>query len=314
MGTPEFAVPSLLALAAHGLKPVLTVSQPDKPLGRKRIIMPTPVHTASRELDIPCIQPTKVRNRAFLDAIAEAKPDFIVTAAYGRILTNEVLALPTMVPVNVHGSLLPAYRGASPVQAALLNGDQVTGVSIPLMTEAMDAGPVYRQALFPIPDGMRSDELMASLAKLGASILPQTLLDIASGLKPVAQDEAKASYVHLLSKEDGLVHWSNEASRIEGQIRGLYPWPSASATFEGRKVKLLQGKALPKLPDFLPDLPMPNVKAGTLLSTADKKLWIRCGEGVLCLTELQFSGSRAMATRECAHNFRVGQVFEDGTL
>ncbi len=315
MGTPAFAVPSLFALAKAGMKPVLTVSQPDKPLGRKRIVVPTPVHQASIDLGIPSIQPTKVRNQAFLDAITEARPDFIVTAAYGRILTNEVLAVPRLAAVNVHGSLLPKYRGASPVQAALLHGDKITGVSIPLMTEKMDQGPVYRQAEFLIPDGMRADGLMLALADLGAAILPETLLAIASGLRPVPQDESLASYVSLLAKEDGLISWTESALRIEGQIRGLYPWPKAQAVLEGRKLMLLQGKAFPQLPVPLGlAVLLDQVKPGTLLSTADKKLWIQTGDGILCVSELQFAGSKALPTSECAHNFRPGQVLEDGQV
>ncbi|NCC82506.1 MAG: methionyl-tRNA formyltransferase [Clostridia bacterium] len=315
MGTPEFAVPSLYALAEAGMKPVLCVSQPDKPQGRKREILPTPVHEAADRLGILCIQPIKVKNRAFLKAIADARPDFIVTAAYGRILTSAVLALPRIAPVNVHGSLLPKYRGASPVQAALINGDKETGVSILRMTEAMDAGGVYTQSEFTIPEGMRADELMTGLACLGAEILPQTLLKIAEGdLEAVPQDESQASYVSLLSRESGWVDWQMSAQRIVGLIRGCYPWPAAFASFAGKRVKLLQAFAFREDAVELPEDILNDSAPGTILSTMGKKLWIRCGTGILCLTELQSAGSRAMSSADCAHNFRPGQRFMAGEL
>lgn len=313
MGTPDFAVPSLKALAEAGMKPVLCVSQPDKPQGRKRQLIPTPVKAAALELGIPVIQPYKVRNRAFREAIAACEPDFIVTAAYGRILTPEVLAIPKFVPVNVHGSLLPKYRGASPVQTALVNGDKITGVSIPLMTEAMDAGPVYRRAEYEIPDGMRADALMLALAELGASILPDTLRAIAKeGLTPEPQDETLASHVSLLTKETGAVSWDMSAPVIEGLIRGLYPWPSAYASLGEKRVKLLSGKAFAADDARLPQDMDLSAGPGTVLSTAEKRLWIRCGEGVLRLDEMQTEGSRAMNTADCAHNFRPGERFGPG--
>ncbi len=308
MGTPEFAVPSLQALADAGLAPVLCVSQPDRPQGRKRQIVPTPVHRKADELGIPCIQPEKVRNLAFSTAIADAKPDFIVTAAYGRILTPEVLAIPRLCAVNVHGSLLPKYRGASPVQAALINQDTETGVTILQMTEAMDQGPIYRQASFTIPPDFRADDLMLALAELGSSILVDTLLDIASGtLKPQPQNEAEASYVSLLDKTSGYVDWQQTAGQLEGLIRGAYPWPQAQACFDGKQAKLLAGSA-----STAPEDALTEMSPGTVISTQYKKIWCQTGEGVLCITELQFAGSRAMSSVDCAHNFRPGQTFANG--
>lgn len=311
MGTPDFAVPSLEALARAGMKPVLCVSQPDRPQGRKRKILPTPVKAAAEKLGIELIQPLKVRNQAFLDAVRAAEPDFIVTAAYGRILTDQVLAVPKIAPVNVHGSLLPKYRGASPVQAALINQDKVTGVSIPLMTDKMDAGPVFASAEYVIPEQMRADELMKELSYLGAEILPDTLRGIADGkLRGIPQDEKAASYVSLLDKKSGAVFWDKmTAPQIEGLIRGLYPWPAAYAYFNGKRMKLLQGKAFAENAEALPEHLDMQAAAGTLLSCAHKRLWIKAASGVLRLDELQPEGSRAMSAADCAHNYTPGQKF-----
>lgn len=292
------------------MKPLLCVSQPDRPQGRKRRILPTPVKAAALELDIPIIQPLKVRNRAFREAIAAVQPDFIVTAAYGRILTNEVLAIPRIAAVNVHGSLLPKYRGASPVQAALMNQDKITGVSIPRMTEKMDAGPVYRQAEYVIPDGMRADELMSELAVLGAQILPETLQAIAGGLVGQPQDEAEASQVSLLDKESGAVIWDKQsAGAIEGLIRACYPWPAAYAYLDGKRVKLLAGRAYAADDPALPAGLAADLPPGSIAGTAEKKIWLTTASGILRLDELQPEGSRAMSAADCSHNYRTGQRF-----
>lgn len=315
MGTPDFAVPSLKALAEAGMKPVLCVSQPDKPQGRKRKILPTPVKSEAMALGIPVLQAKKVRNKAFLEAIREAEPDFIVTAAYGRILTDEVLACPKIAPVNVHASLLPKYRGAAPVQAALINQDKVTGVSIPRMVSEMDAGPVYRRAEYVIPDGMRADRLMHELSLLGASVLPQTLIDIAeNNLLPVPQNEAEASHVPLLDKHSGTLDFAASAFAAEGLIRGCYPWPSAVCELEGKRFKFLAGKAFaedaPELPgDLERDLP-----PGSVASTSGRRIWLVFGEGFLRLDELQPAGSRAMKSEDCAHNYRIGMRFDSAAL
>ncbi len=312
MGTPDFAVPSLKALCEAGMAPVLCVSQPDRPQGRKHKILPTPVRAAAEAAGIEVIQPEKVRNQAFLNAIKAAEPDFIVTAAYGRILTDQVLSVPRIAPVNVHASLLPKYRGASPIQAALVNQDKITGVSVPRMTSEMDAGPVYRRADYQIPEGMRADELSRELADLGGEILPGVLRDIAEGkLTPQPQNEAEASYVPLLDKHSGAVFWEKQsAGAIEGLIRGLYPWPAAYAyTHKGKRVKLLQGKAFAEDDPALPEDLLRGKEAGTLLSAADKSLWFQTADGILRVDALQVAGSRAMSTADCAHNYRPGLRF-----
>lgn len=314
LGTPDFAVPSIKALAQAGMKPVLIVSQPDRPQGRKRKIIPTPTHQAGLDLDIPVFQPTKVRNKAFYETLASYEPDFLITAAYGRILTPEVLALAKIEALNIHASLLPKYRGASPVQASLIAGDKVTGVSIMRMTEGMDEGPVFAQFPYEIPDGMRADRLMDELSLLGASQIAPTLDCIVGGLKPQDQDASKASYVSLLDKNSGVIDWKEEALSLEHLVRGTYPWPGASASLDKKRFKVLQAKAYDSLENSSDEESalIERKEPGLLVSTRDKKLWIQTGRGLLALSEIQLEGSRAMETQDCAHNYKPGLIFQNG--
>lgn len=312
LGTPEFAVPSIEALCKHGLKPVLLVSQEDKPQGRKRQILPTPVHAAAKHLDIPCFQPTRVKDQSFYQTIADAKPDFLITAAYGRILPKRVLELPSIDALNIHASLLPKYRGASPVHHALINGDEVSGISIMRMVEEMDKGPVFRQAQYKIPKGMRADELMKNLSYLAAEILPQTLIDIAEkNLVAIPQDESQASYVGLLDKNTGAIDWAKDAQTIENLVRGTYPWPGAFATYQEKRAKILKAQAYLK-EELTFELDLEAFIPGQVVSTHDKRIWVKCGLGVLAIDEIQISGSRVMSTIDCAHNYSHTCFFENG--
>lgn len=310
MGTPEFAVPSIISLHEAGYTPVLCVSQPDKPQGRKRVITPTPVHQIANQLGIDCYQPTKVRNQEFYQTIESYKPDFIITAAYGRILPETVLQIPKFDSINIHASLLPSYRGASPVQAALFAGDKTTGISIIRMTKEMDKGPIYSQKPYDIPEGMRADDLMQALSELASQMIVETVLSIANGaVTPVEQDESQASYVQMLDKRSGFINWNQDAAIIEGQVRACYPWPSAQASLQGKKVKIHQAKAFPLEAIALGDNDYP---LGSVVSLQDKNIWVLCKDSLLCIEEIQFSGSRAMSAKECSHNLTLGLQFEDG--
>ncbi len=314
LGTPEFAVPSIKALCEHAMRPVLIVSQPDRPQGRKKTIIPTPVHQFALEQNIPCYQPTKVRNQEFYNTLAKYEPDFLITAAYGRILTPEVLDLAGVEALNIHASLLPKYRGASPVQHALINGDQETGVSIMRMVEDMDRGPIFHQKSYTIPDGMKSDALMQALSYVAADILPDTLDYIYAGeLEALPQVEEHATYVSLLDKNSGAINWNASAQELENLVRGTYPWPAAFASYQDKRIKILTAQAYSET--IYSYLGLQDRKLiGQLISIQDKRLWIQTKNGVLAIDEIQLAGSRSMSTIECAHNFRIGEIWDNGKV
>lgn len=307
-GTPDFAAEVLQGLIRTGHKPVLCVSQPDKPQGRKQIIKPTPVHEVANEYGIDLIQPRKIKTDEFYEKIKSYEPDFIVTAAYGRILPDRILSLAKYEAVNVHGSLLPKYRGASPVQASLLAGDKLTGISVLRMTAELDAGPVFSTAEFEIPDLMRSDELMLELAKIGADLLPGTLDGIYNGdIKPIPQDDSQATFCGLIDKEMGQIDWNQPAHQMEAQVRGLYPWPGAYTYEKGNRIKIHLAKAYSI--DDCTDLPnnYDELNNGTVVSLANKSIWVKTASGVLQLLEVQKANSKAMQTSSNYHNYNVAE-------
>lgn len=309
MGTPDFAVPSLQALARAGMKPVLCVSQPDRPQGRKQMIFPTPVHAAAEALDIPVFQPTKVRDEVFYRTLASYEPDLIVTAAYGRILPSRVLELPRLGCINVHASLLPRYRGASPVQWAIINGDEETGVSIIRMTEGMDEGAILRVAKHSLAHRPTADQLMKELATLGADILPETVRLLAEGkLVEQAQNHAEAVYVSLLTKETGKISWKKTAREIEQLIRGCTPWPGAYTSYLGKRCKIYKAHLLD---DFQEETQQEH--PGSRLKSPKNALWIACGQGGLSIDEYQVEGGKRQQAHEAAHNLPQDLSFGEET-
>jgi methionyl-tRNA formyltransferase len=240
MGSPEFAVPSLQALAeAHQVVGVVT--QPDRPAGRGRALTPPPVKEVARSLGIPVIQPERLRTAEGTQRVAEWLPEVIVVAAYGQILRSEVLALPRYGCINVHASLLPRWRGASPVQAALRAGDSVTGITIMKMDTGMDTGGIVAQAPLPIQADDTGASLTARLAPLGASLLLETLPGYSRGdLLPAAQDETRATKAPLLMKEDGRLDFRLGAAELERQIRAYDPWPGTFLEWDGGRLAVLR--------------------------------------------------------------------------
>ncbi len=309
MGTPEFAVPILEHLQTDDFETVLVISQPDRPRGRKRELIPTPVAAKAKELGLPLWQAEKVRDQAFLDRLKEARPDFIVTAAYGRILTSAVLAVPRFGAVNVHASLLPQYRGASPVQRSIINGDSRTGVSIMLMDEEMDHGDILARAEIEIPEYITTDLLMHRLGELGAKTLPETLIRFARGeINPEAQNHEAATYVKPLRREDGQIDWTRSSFQIHNLVRGTYPWPGAYTTLNGKRFKIHRSRV-----DDYPTEEVQRygreVRPGTVIYSHKDSLLVACGEGVLALLEVQLEGSRRMPVEEISHNIEAGTVF-----
>ena len=229
MGTPDFAVPSLLSLFEDGYPLLAVVCQPDKPTGRHQVLTASPVKQAALERGIPVLQPTKIRTGEFAAQLRALAPDMIVTAAYGRILPADILQIPPLGCLNVHGSLLPEYRGAAPVQWSIIDGRTESGITIMLMDEGMDTGDILIQSRIPIPPDMDAGQLMDALAMLGADLLPkaiQGLLD--HTLEPVPQDESQATYAAMVNRETGHIDWTRPAADIHNQVRGTYPWPGVT--------------------------------------------------------------------------------------
>ncbi len=288
MGTPEFAVPALKALVSSGHELCGAVTQPDKPKNRGMKLQPTPVKEYAMSVDIPVFQPAKLRDGEVLRLLRELAPDLIVVAAYGKILPPDILTLPPLGCVNIHSSLLPKYRGAAPIQWAILNGETETGVTIMYMAEGLDTGDMIASVTTPIDPDETAQELHDRLAELGARLLLEVLPQLEAGTAPrTPQDESRSCYAPMLSKELSAIDWKRSARQIHDQARGLYPWPAAVAELDGVRCKLLK--------TTVPD--QRTGKTPGAIVQADKRgLKIACGDGqVLEIVELQPDGKKPMA-------------------
>jgi len=285
MGTPEFAAPVLEALVdAHQVVGVVT--QPDRPAGRGRRLVPSPVKQLVVERGLPTFQPNSLRPPEAVAHLATWEPDVIVVAAFGQILRQDVLDLPPHGCLNVHASLLPRWRGAAPLAAAILAGDEVTGVTIMQMDAGLDAGPTLSQEKVPIrPDDTRAT-LGERLARLGAELLVDMLPAYLSGnLVPRNQPDEGATYARQLRKEDGLLDWSLPAIELDRRIRAFTPWPGAFTTWHGRTLKVLQATPLPATRQDVPP--------GTVVALGDGAAAVT-GSGALSLEEVQLAGKRSI--------------------
>lgn len=318
MGTPDFAVPCLDALVKNGYEVVGVVTQPDRPVGRKQSeVKAPPVKEAARRLGIKNIlQPVKVRTAEFADSIRELEPDLIVTAAYGRILTRAVLDVPRLGCINVHGSLLPRYRGAAPIQWALINGDKKTGITTMFMDEGLDTGDILLTKEIPIPSDMNCQELFIRLQALGAEALIETLKSLEMGtLKRTPQDHSKAVHVPVMTKEMGLIDWTRSAVDIHNLVRGTNPWPGAYTFYKGTRLKVWKTSVLEECAENaegtseagLADL-AGTQPPGKIIKIFKQSLIAATGDGCLRITELQFDNCRRMGVCECGHNMDEGEV------
>jgi methionyl-tRNA formyltransferase len=290
MGTPDFAAPSLKLLHAQaGWQVVGVATQPDRPAGRGNQLAASPVKQYAVAHGLPVLQPATLRKDPDAFAmLADLQPDLIVVAAYGLILPRQVLELPTFGCINVHASLLPAYRGASPIAAALLDGQPEAGVSIMLMDVGMDTGPVLRQATTAITVGATTATLTAQLAEQGAALLMETLpLWLRGEAAPVPQDElpGAVSVCRQITKDDGRIDWQQPAARIERMTRAYTPWPTAFTTWRGEIFKILRAAVLPG-----------QAEVGRVVSTAQGPA-VGTGVGLLLLLAVQPAGKRAMDVR-----------------
>jgi methionyl-tRNA formyltransferase len=286
MGTPQFAVPTLEALIdAHRVVGVVT--QPDRPAGRGRELRQSPVKRTALEYDVPLFQPRSLRNAEALDQLADWRPDVIVVAAFGQILSQQVLDLSPYGCLNVHASLLPRWRGAAPVAAAILHGDEVTGVTVMKMDAGLDTGPILAQREEPI----RADDTRATLTErlsyVGAELLAETLPAYVAGeLEPRPQAGDKATFADQLNKQDGQLDWSRTAVELDRKIRAFTPWPGTFTFWEGKRLKVLEASPLPEWAGDAAPGTVLEVDAGAAVVTS---------QGALRLEEVQLAGKRAMA-------------------
>jgi methionyl-tRNA formyltransferase len=289
-GTPEFAVPTLdgLLTSRHGV--VGVVSQPDRPRGRGQKTSDAPVKTRALDAGLPLLQPASLKDPQVLAELAGLHADIGVVAAYGKILTDAVLATPRLGMINVHASLLPRHRGAAPVHRAIIAGDHETGVTIMRIVKALDAGPMLATARRSIDRDETSASVERDLAHLGARLLVDTLDRLAAApVDEVPQDESRATYAPRLTKEDGLVDWTRSALDIHNLIRGLHPWPHAFTFHAGRRLILHRSVVTSGVVE---------ADAGTIVAAHGDTLRVAAGDGAIELTQLQAEGKRVMTTRE----------------
>lgn len=298
MGTPDFAVPSLQALIDAGHDVCAVYTQPDKPQGRKQILTAPPVKTLALEHDIPVFQPNTLKNEDEQARLRELAPEVIIVVAYGKLLPKAVLDIPPHGCINVHGSLLPRWRGAAPIQWAVIAGDEMAGVTTMQMAEGLDTGDMLLTYETKVGEKETAGELFDRLAQSGAELLTQTLVKL-DEITPRPQDDAQSCYAHMLDKQMAVIDWSKSAHEIDCLIRGLNPWPIALTTLSSERLKV-----------FAAEKAAGNGEPGTVLEADPKKgLIVACGEGALKLTEIQLVGGKRMK----ANDFLRGHAIEVGT-
>lgn len=307
MGTPDFSTPCLEALVKAGHDVVGVVSQPDKPQGRGRKLVPTQVKQAAMRLGLPVFQPEKLRDGEFERILLGVDPELIVVVAYGRILPKFVLDYPKYGCINVHASLLPKYRGAGPIQRAIIDGEKVTGVTTMYMSEGLDEGDILLSRETEIAPDETAGELFERLSELGAELLIETIGEIESGRAVrTKQDDALSSYAPMLKKEDGDIDWNKTAAEIVNLVRGTNPWPMAYTRYEGETMKVISARA---------DGGWIGGEPGKILEIVSnpdksKSLAVGCADGRVLIDALQFKGGKRMAVRDYlnGHEIKTGVI------
>lgn len=300
MGTPKFAVPSLKSLINSNYDVVCVVCQPDKPKGRGKKLTSPPTKVVANEHSIPVVQPEKIRTPEFFEALKSFNPDLISVTAYGKIIPPNILELPKHGCINVHASLLPKYRGAAPINWAIINGEKTTGVTTMLMDEGMDTGDMLLKRKIYINDNETSEDISSKLSTIGAELLIETLSILENeDLKPIKQNDAEATYAPMLKKEHGRIDWTKSALEINNLIRGTQPWPGAFTSLNNKLLKIFKASA--------------NETKGTpgeVMASNSDKLKVGTGEGSLDIIELQIEGGKRINTND----FLRGNKVEAGTI
>ncbi len=293
MGTPDFAVSSLQALLQNNYEVVAVITQPDKPGGRGKKLRPSPVKVAAQAAGLAVYQPEKVREPAFIEVLRGLDPDIIVVAAFGQILPAEILYLPQYGCINVHASLLPAYRGAAPIHRAIINGERQTGVTIMQMDKGLDTGAMLLQVQVPIGSDDTVGVVHDRLATLGGHLLLEALQLIKNGrMQPVPQDDSRSCYAAMLTREDEIIRWGLDAATIKNQVRGLNPFPGARTFLGDKLLKIWQVSVVR-------DYPAGTAEPGRVVEArSDRGILVQTGGGLLSIEELQLQGKKRMNAAE----------------
>lgn len=287
MGTPDFAVGTLQAILDAGHEVTGVVTQPDKSKGRSKALIPTPVKALALEYGLEVYQPTRIRNEEAIEKVREMKPDVIVVVAFGQIIPKEILEMAPYGCLNVHASLLPAYRGAAPIQWAVLNGDKETGVTIMRMDEGLDTGDMIAKVIVPLEEKETSETLFDKLAEEGAKLLVETLPKVASGeaVYEKQPEESTTPYACMIKKQMGEVDWKRPAVELERLVRGMNSWPSAYTSVDGKTLKIWDSSV---------EEPDRTGNPGEILKADKTGIYVQTGQGVLVLKEVQLEGKKRM--------------------
>jgi len=305
MGTPDFAATALEKLADSGENVVMAVTQPDRAKGRGKGIAVSPVKKCALERGIEVFQPEKVKEASAVQYIRDRAPELIIVAAFGQILSKEILDIPKYGCINIHASLLPKYRGASPIQSCIMDGEKETGVTIMRMDEGLDTGDIILQRSIPIAEDETGGSLFDKLSELGASLMIEAVSDLKEGkTEYTPQDSSKSSYTALLKKNSGRLDFSGEAVELERIIRALDPWPSAWTKYGEKTLKIWKAHVIED------NITGDTAKAGEIISVTKDNFTIKCGNGSLVIEELQQEGKKRMSS----HDFLLGMKVKTGDI
>ncbi|MDQ0193170.1 methionyl-tRNA formyltransferase [Paenibacillus wynnii] len=311
MGTPAFAVPCLQMLVEEGYNVVAVLTQPDRPQGRKKTLTPSPVKEAALSLGLPVLQPERLRREEAVAELAAYEPELIITAAYGQILPKAVLDLPVRGCVNVHGSLLPKYRGGAPIQRSVINGDKVTGVTLMYMAEGLDTGDMISKVEVPIDEADTAGTLFEKLSLAGRDLLKSEMQRLVSGPVPaISQDDSEATYAPNLKREDERIDWNAGSRDIYNRIRGLVPFSGVFTLWNEETFKVWAAANPSNAPGLTFESANANVVPGTVLALNEQGILVKTGDGVLLLTSVQPAGKKAMS----ASDFARGGSMKPGTV
>lgn len=306
MGTPEFAVPSIEILVKNNKNVALVVTQPDRPRGRGQKVTFSPVKEFAVENNIPVIQPEKIKSAECVEQLKMIEPDLFVTCAFGQFLTTAVLDIPKYGTVNVHGSLLPKYRGAAPIHWAIINGEQKTGVTTMLTVLKLDAGDILLKREIEISDDMTAGQLHDKMSVVGAELLLETIQQMEKGnITPIPQNEAEVTYAPRICRDTGEIVWSSSARTIHNLVRGTTPWPVAYAYLNGERMRICKT-------EVYDEEKVTENEPGTIIDTTKDGLLVQTGKGILKVFEVQCDNSRRMTVQEyiCGHTLNQGDCFE----
>lgn len=307
MGTPDFAVPPLAALVQNGYEVTAVVTQPDKPKGRGKTLLPTPVKEEAMKHDIPVYQPLKVREPEFVETLKKLEPDMIIVAAFGQIIPKTILDMPKYGCLNIHASLLPKYRGAAPIQQAVIDGEKESGVTIMQMGVGLDTGDMISQSVVPLAEDETGGSLFDKLAEEGAALLIRTIPSIVDGTAVYTKqpEESPTPYAAMISKKMGLMDFSKSAVELERLVRGLNPWPSAYTFLNGKTLKVW--KCAVECAECGKEAP------GTIIGVDKSGIHVACGSDALILKEVQLEGKKRMETGAFLRGYQVtaGTMLKD---